>query len=589
MGYLTKDKPKAFLKLSTGESLLNRQLRLLRLNGITEVIISTGPFHDFFSQEVFNIQGMNITLVNNEMYSSTNSIYSLFKALQFIQNDSFILLHGDLVFDPIILKKLIDHPSSNVALINKHIALPEKDFKGRINGTILKEISVSIFDQDCYALQPMYKFSEITMKSWLVEVKKFINLNNVNVYAEIPLNNILPTITVDTLDYENHLLGEIDNIVDLNEINQKLLGFEYPLQQIVESNDIYERLEKILIKINARNVFFVSSKVFTKNEAFSLFVRKFNGYVFSEYSPNPTEEDALKATHLFKQNTFDAIVAIGGGSVIDIAKGIKLLLQHEPYDVNYNYDFSAIPLIAIPSTAGTGSESTRFAVIYQQGIKKSLTHDCLMPDFVILSDQLLNSVPDYIKRSSLLDALCQAIESIWAVGASTQSIVFATEAINLIITNYLEYLRGDHLKNKLILKASNLAGKAINISKTTGPHALSYNLTTKYNLAHGHAVSLLLPNILKLSLEKFTMNSSASLIKEFNERIHHLNCLFNASNNIELVNNITQVINNILDKKIKINSNDLPSFVNNINLERMQNHPIPLTKDDIEKIYRTLL
>jgi alcohol dehydrogenase class IV/choline kinase len=589
MGSLTKDKPKAFIKLSTQELLLYRQLRLLRLNGINEVVISTGPFHDFFSNETQSIQGMKITLINNDKFSSTNSIYSLYKASTLLQNDDFIVLHGDLVFDGMILKKLIDHPSNDVALVNRKISLPEKDFKGRIKGGSLKEISVSIFDKDCYSLQPMYKFSRQTMKVWLEEVEKFIKLNKVNLYAEIALNNILGSLSVSTLDFETHLLGEIDNEFDLNDINNRLSCYEYPLQDLIESNAIFDKLEKYLKKINAKKVFFVASKVILKSDAFSYLLRKFNGYAYSQYSPNPTESDAIKATHLFKEQHFDSIVAIGGGSAIDLAKSIKLLIQHEPFDLSYSYGFSALPLIAIPTTAGTGSESTRFAVIYQKGIKRSLTHDCLIPDFVILSENFLNSVPDYIKRSSLLDALCQAIESIWSLDASKQSIDYAINSIELILPNYIDYLKGNTEKNLIIMKGANLAGKAINISKTTGPHALSYNLTNKYKLAHGHAVSLLLAVILDFSLQKYELDSSISTIKDFESRIQVLKTLFNCNTNKELIIKIKTTISNILDETIKIPEIDLALLVENINVERLQNHPIKITKEDVRQIYSKFL
>lgn len=589
MGSLTKDKPKAFVKLSTHELLLYRQLRLLRLNGINEVFITTGPFHDFFSHEIQKVQGMNITLINNDKFASTNSIYSLYKASSLLQNDDFIFLHGDLVFDGVILKKLIDHPSENVALINKNIPLPEKDFKGRLKGDTLKEISVSIFDKDCYALQPMYKFSHQTMKVWLEEVDKFIKLNKINLYAEIPLNNILESISIKTLDYESHLLGEIDNEFDLNEINNRLCSYDYPLQYLIESNSIFDKVETYLKKINSKKVFIVASKVVSRTDTFSIFLKKINGHVFSEYSPNPTESDAIIATHAFKENQFDSIVAIGGGSAIDLSKSIKLLIQHEPYDLKYSYGFSAVPLIAIPTTAGTGSESTRFAVIYQNGIKRSLIHDCLIPDFVILSENFLNSVPDYIKRSSLLDALSQAIESIWAVDANSQSIDYAKQAIQLIIGNFTGYLKGHKNTNIIMMKAANLAGKAINISKTTGPHALSYSLTSKYKLAHGHAVSLLLPFVLELSLRKYELDSSTSLISDFDARIEVLNSLFNCKDSKELLKKITNIFSNILDQKIKIPSKDLELLVENINVERMQNHPIKISKEDLRIIYQKLL
>ena len=114
---------------------------------------------------------------------------------------------------------------------------------------------------------------------------------------------------------------------------------------------------------------------------------------FSDFASNPLEECVLKGVDLFTKEACDTLVAVGGGSSIDVAKCIKLYAKAPE-----------TKLIAIPTTAGTGSESTRFAVIYAQGKKQSITDDCIVPDFAILEPSVLESLPLYQKKCTMMGA-----------------------------------------------------------------------------------------------------------------------------------------------------------------------------------------
>ena len=220
--------------------------------------------------------------------------------------------------------------------------------------------------------------------------------------------------------------------------------------------------------------------------------------VFDGFSSNPLYEDVCKGVALFNREGCDTIVAVGGGSAIDVGKCIKLFSKMEP-EQNFlfqGYKDTGVPLIAVPTTAGTGSESTRYAVIYYQGKKQSITHDSIRPPIAILDSSVLKTLPLYQKKCTMLDALCQGIESWWSVNSTQESKGYSRLAVETILENMDAYIRdNDEKAAEKILLAANFAGRAINITQTTAPHAMSYKLTSLYGLPHGHAVAMCLPEV----------------------------------------------------------------------------------------------
>ncbi len=220
--------------------------------------------------------------------------------------------------------------------------------------------------------------------------------------------------------------------------------------------------------------------------------------VFSDYSSNPVYEDVCKGIDLFQITKCDTILAVGGGSSIDVAKCINLYCQMSRSKLYLEQDYkdTGIKLIAIPTTAGTGSESTRYAVIYYEGQKQSVTHDSIIPNVSILEPKVLKTLPLYQKKCTMLDALCQGIESWWSVNSTEESYEYSRKAIELIMANWRKYIfESDDEAAANIMLAANYGGRAINITATTAAHAMSYKITSLYHLPHGHAVAVCLPEI----------------------------------------------------------------------------------------------
>lgn len=209
---------------------------------------------------------------------------------------------------------------------------------------------------------------------------------------------------------------------------------------------------------------------------------------FDDFTENPKMVDVEKGVSLLRQADPNVIVAIGGGSALDMAK----LIRH--------YSHQNLQLIAIPTTAGTGAESTQFAVCYIDGIKHSISNEAIIPDKVLLYPPFTYKNNRYLTSCTGFDALAQAIEAYWNINSTSESDSYALYAIRVIYPLLIKdiLLPSDRV---LLMKGANEAGKAINITHTTVPHALSYTLTSRYGYPHGHAVALTFPFFLKYYLD----------------------------------------------------------------------------------------
>ncbi len=589
MKHLTKNSPKALVKLSNGETILGRQIRILKDYGIKEFIITTGPFEQKIKDFTSNIKGIEITYVKNEIYDKTNSIYSLYLARDLF-DEEFIVLHGDLVFNKEIIKKLIDSNKPNIGLIGKTVPLPDKDFKGLVVNDKLKQISVDLYGENIYALQPMYKMSKDTIHLWLNKVVEMVTNKTLNVYAENALNDVLDESNISILDYSNEYIDEVDNLEDLDRVSKIIGGFDYNDQEIKIDSDYSTIINQYIKRHNLKKPLLVHGKHLLSDSYFLEFKTKLGCPTFCDYSPNPLYEEVINGLNVFNQENCDSIIAIGGGSCIDVAKAIKL---YSPYDtnqelINTKSEYVDLKLIALPTTAGTGTESTRYSVIYYNNEKQSLVNDSLLPDFVILNSEFLNNLPIYQRKSTILDALCQSIEAFWSVNSTRESKEYSKVAIKIILTVYKRYINGNNDSLDLIMKASNLAGKAINITQTTAPHAMSYRITSLTGASHGHAVSLCLPEVYSYMIENIDKTIDPRGVQHVKETFNELANIFGASNYNQLNNQFKKIFDNFHVEMPKVNDELIFKLVDSVNQTRLKNNPVKLSKDAIEKIYRRI-
>lgn len=353
----------------------------------------------------------------------------------------------------------------------------------------------------------------------------------------------------------------------------------------------HKNIEIALEEVGSRNYLLVCDSSFSFLPIKDEFHPK---TIFDQFTPNPLYEQVCKGVELFNSNQCDTIVAIGGGSTIDVAKCIKLYCKMNPAQnfLQQEAKDSGVPLIAIPTTAGTGSESTRYAVIYFEGKKQSVTDESIIPNYAILEPMLLKTLPLYQKKCTMMDALCQGIESWWSVNSTDESKMYSKIAVQMIMQYWEDYIfHNTDEAAEGIMTAANYAGRAINITQTTAPHAMSYKLTSMYGLPHGHAVALCLPVVWQYMINHpeqcVDPKGKDYLLTTFDDIARALECpsAYDAANFMQNLLSTLKLDN----PKTNDLKKDLEILSNSVNPIRLKNNPVELLQPIIYQFYNILL
>lgn len=229
--------------------------------------------------------------------------------------------------------------------------------------------------------------------------------------------------------------------------------------------------------------------------------------IFNELPAEPTCDEAQKVIDEFKTSNADFIIAVGGGSVMDIAKLASIAITDD-YGVrdlldNPQIGVKSIKTLMIPTTAGTGSEATPNSIVAvpEKELKVGIVNEEMIPDYVILDAVMIKNLPLKIAAATGVDALAHAIECFTSKKATPFSDMFALESLELIINNIEEACLNPEAmeaKNNMMLAAF-YAGIAITASGTTAVHALSYPLGGKYHIPHGVSNAMMLVPVMKFN------------------------------------------------------------------------------------------
>ncbi|MBP3344736.1 MAG: iron-containing alcohol dehydrogenase [Clostridia bacterium] len=317
-------------------------------------------------------------------------------------------------------------------------------------------------------------------------------------------------------------------------------------------------------------------------------------FVYDEVVPNPTTDNVMAALEIYKTNGCQALIAFGGGSVMDCAKAVGAKVARPKKSLKKMKGVlkvrKKIPLlVAVPTTAGTGSETTLAAVITdsQTRHKYAINDFPLIPKYALLDASLTAKLPKHITSTTGMDALTHAVEAYIGRSSTKGTRKNAMFAIKTIFENILEvYENGENLQaRENMLLASYNAGLAFTKSYVGYVHAIAHSLGGKYNIAHGLANAVILPYVLKAFGKKiykklwemgvfaglFDKNTSKEEgAKIFIEKIEQLNKKMNIPSRLE-----------------QIQEEDIPQLARTAEKEGNPLYPVPVlfTSKQLEKIY----
>jgi len=368
-------------------------------------------------------------------------------------------------------------------------------------------------------------------------------------------------------------------------------------QNIYTGYNSYKKISNILEEFSPKKIFLVTGKksyfLSGAKNLLSKFINKYNYFRFYDFETNPKLKDLTNGINIFNREKCDIIIGVGGGTVMDIAKSISILATQkgdleEFIKGEISLKERQISSIMIPTTAGTGSESTHFSVIYINKTKYSLAHNSLLPDFVILDPIFTKNLPPYITACTSIDALCQGIESFWSTNSTDESRIYSKQAVELIMSNIIKNVNNpDRESREKMLIASNLAGKAINIAKTTAAHSVSYPITSYFNIPHGHAVALTLPYFTEfnndISLENLQDSRGVKFVKDRMSELFTILKVKTAEKAKDKIINIMKIIGLETNlTKLCINKNNIGTIIKNgFNPQRMKNNPRVVDEKDL--------
>jgi alcohol dehydrogenase len=313
---------------------------------------------------------------------------------------------------------------------------------------------------------------------------------------------------------------------------------------------------------------------------------------FHGFEINPKVRDIKEGIKLSKG--CDMVVSIGGGTVIDVGKSVAILSQQEDEAEAYvtgskKITKPGLAFIAIPTTFGTGSESTHFSVVYIDKTKYSLASEFMMPKAAIVDPVFAKRSLQWLKANTAFDALNQAIESAWSVNSTKESLGYSINALNVIIPMIVDYATTDDPEAALAMaNGSNYAGRAINIAKTTGAHSVSYPITSYFNVPHGQAVAITLQEFIgyNAAVTEETKQGNQS-VDEIRKNLISIYRAFNVENGTECAKVYRQMMADV-GLKLRLselgikNKEDLGLILKNgYNPERMKNNPRTVPEENL--------
>lgn len=369
--------------------------------------------------------------------------------------------------------------------------------------------------------------------------------------------------------------------------------------KLITGQAAIEQLATELARLNVNNPLIVTDAILVKSGTVDLALAQLGGRrygIFDQVKPEPEISIVEDCTRAYREGEHDGLIGLGGGSAIDIAKGVAAFAGHEgPLAELFGVDLvkrKGPALIAIPTTAGTGSEVTNVAIFSDKEaqLKKGIVSDYLLPDVALVSPVMTLTCPRSVTAASGVDALVHAVESYLSVNASPITDAIALGAIKLIAKALPKaYANPANLQAREdMATASLMAGMSFGNAGVGAVHALAYPLGGRFNIAHGVSNALLLPYVMEWNkmacVERFR-----DIAEAMGVRVADLSDKDAADQAVKAMAELCAAVDIPTGmRSFNVPEDAIPAMAEEASkIERlMRNNPRKLTAADIEKIYR---
>ncbi|MCD8296689.1 MAG: iron-containing alcohol dehydrogenase [Prevotella sp.] len=311
--------------------------------------------------------------------------------------------------------------------------------------------------------------------------------------------------------------------------------------------------------------------------------------VFSEVSANPDVKECDACAQLIRDNGCDFVVALGGGSVMDCAKTAacisKAMLKTEKYMIDHEpLPESSLPLIALPTTAGTASEVTKVAVLSdrERKLKASIGADSLFPTVALVDPELTYTVPRHLTACTGFDALCHAIEAYWNVNHQPPCDAAAMYAIRLVLENIETVCdEPDNVTaRENMMLASLMAGFAFSQTGTSSSHACSYPVTSLLGVSHGEACALTIDYFVRFNA-KHGCERTIAIARQLGYTDAEA-----LADEIHRLKKTTGMLTSLAE--FKVSDSMLIELVNGSKRPNLKCNPIEITENDLCEMFASL-
>lgn len=364
--------------------------------------------------------------------------------------------------------------------------------------------------------------------------------------------------------------------------------------RILFGNGMIKQLPREIIRFGGKRGLLVTSPSFVKRGMAQQIVADAEGLlveVFSGVSANPDVKECDACAEVLRAQQCDFVVALGGGSVMDCAKAAATICLTDEKITAYVGTVKAVPqahlpIIAAPTTAGTGSEITSVSVLsdHERGVKAAFSSDGFYPALAIVDPELTYTVPPYMTACTGFDVICHAIEAYWGMHHQPLCDTLAVRALKLALTNLEKayHSPNDAEAREKMAEASVTAGLAFALPKTSAPHACSYPLTNFYHIPHGEACILTMSHFMRYN----AFNGAGERVDGLAQLVGFPNADALASE-LERMRQATGMRMDLRD--LHLDGEQLERLVQASKHPNLLNNPVPVTEEFLRMMYRSMI